>query len=64
LQRHGISRLPDVEGGKPKRQEFKRYPIGFGRCAGLRFTSTSPRFRPSKASPACSSALTAQASLP
>lgn len=29
LQRHGISRLPDVEGNKPKRQRFKRYPIGF-----------------------------------
>ena len=29
LQRHGISRLPDVEGDKPKRQNFKRYPIGF-----------------------------------
>ena len=29
LQRHGISRLPDNEGDKPKRQRFKRYPIGF-----------------------------------
>ncbi|MCF7779411.1 DDE-type integrase/transposase/recombinase, partial [Sulfitobacter sp. M220] len=29
LQRHRISRLPDVEGDKPKRQKFKRYPIGF-----------------------------------
>jgi hypothetical protein len=29
LQRHGISRLPDIEGNKPKRQLFKRYPIGF-----------------------------------
>ncbi len=29
LQRHGISRLPDIEGDKPKRQHFKRYPIGF-----------------------------------
>lgn len=29
LQRHGISRLPDIEGNKPKRQKFKRYPIGF-----------------------------------
>ncbi|MGA0542597.1 IS481 family transposase [Neotabrizicola sp. VNH66] len=29
LQRHGISRLPDVEGEKPQRQKFKRYPIGF-----------------------------------
>ena len=29
LQRHGISRLPDVEGDKPGRQKFKRYPIGF-----------------------------------
>lgn len=27
LQRHGISRLPDVEGDKPGRQKFKRYPI-------------------------------------
>ena len=28
LQRHGISRLPDVEGDKPRRQKFKCYPIG------------------------------------
>ena len=27
LQRHGISRLPEIEGDKPKRQKFKRYPI-------------------------------------
>ena len=29
LQRHGISRLPDMDGDKPKRQKFKRYPIGY-----------------------------------
>ncbi|WP_044045259.1 IS481 family transposase [Octadecabacter antarcticus] len=29
LQRNGISRLPDMEGNKPKRQKFKRYPIGY-----------------------------------
>ena len=29
LQRHGIFRLPDMEGDKPKRQKFKRYPIGY-----------------------------------
>ena len=29
LQRHGISRLPDVDGDKPSRAKFKRYPIGF-----------------------------------
>jgi len=29
LQRHGISRLPDVDGGKPDRKKFKRYPIGY-----------------------------------
>src|SRR4029450_12891917 len=29
LQRHGISRLPDTDGGKPQRSRFKRYPIGF-----------------------------------
>ncbi len=28
-QRHGISRLQDVEGDNPKRQQFKRNPIGF-----------------------------------
>lgn len=29
LQRHGVSRLSDVEDYKPKRSKFKRYPIGF-----------------------------------
>ena len=29
LQRHGISRLPEVEGDKPAKQKFKRYPIGY-----------------------------------
>jgi transposase InsO family protein len=29
LQRHGISRLPEVEGDKPARKKFKAYPIGF-----------------------------------
>ena len=29
LQRHRISRLPDVDGDKPKRQKFKRTVIGF-----------------------------------
>ena len=29
LQRHGISRLPEVEGDKPIKQKFKRYPIGY-----------------------------------
>ncbi len=29
LQRYGISRLSKVEGYKPNRQKFKRYPIGF-----------------------------------
>jgi transposase InsO family protein len=29
LQRHGISRLPDVEGDKPAKKKFKTYPIGF-----------------------------------
>jgi hypothetical protein len=27
-QRHGISRLPDVEGDKPAKKKFKKYPIG------------------------------------
>lgn len=29
LQRHGIRRLPDVQGDKPKRSKFKAYPIGY-----------------------------------
>jgi len=29
LQRHGISRLPQVEGDKAARKAFKRYPIGY-----------------------------------
>ena len=29
LQRHGIGRLPDVEGDRPARKKFKSYPIGF-----------------------------------
>lgn len=29
LQRHGISRLSDAEGDKPKRSKFKTYPIGY-----------------------------------
>ena len=29
LQRHGIARLPEVDGTKPKRSRFKAYPIGF-----------------------------------
>src|SRR6202041_2622607 len=29
LQRHGVSRLPQVEGDKEPRRKFKTYPIGF-----------------------------------
>ncbi len=29
LQRHDISRLPDVEGNRPRRKKFKSYPIGY-----------------------------------
>ena len=29
LQRHGISRLPDVEGEKTAKRKFKAYPLGF-----------------------------------
>lgn len=43
LQRHGISRLPEIEGDKEPKKRFKSYPIGF-------FISTSPRFRPPRES--------------
>ena len=29
FQRHGINRLPEIEGDKTAKQAFKRYPIGF-----------------------------------
>jgi len=29
LQRHGISRLPEIEGDKPAKKKFKAYPIGY-----------------------------------
>ena len=29
LQRHGISRLPEVDGDKPAKKKFKSYPIGY-----------------------------------
>ncbi|WP_075293398.1 DDE-type integrase/transposase/recombinase, partial [Pararhizobium arenae] len=29
LQRHGISRLPDVQGDKEPKKKFKSYPIGY-----------------------------------
>ena len=29
LQRHGISRLPEVDGDKPDKRRFKPYPIGY-----------------------------------
>ena len=29
LQRHGISRLPEVHGDKPDKRKFKSYPIGY-----------------------------------
>jgi transposase-like protein len=29
LERHGIRRLPEVEGDKPRRKKFDSYPIGY-----------------------------------
>jgi hypothetical protein len=29
LQRHGISRLPDMAGAQPEKKKFKAYPIGY-----------------------------------
>lgn len=61
LQRHGISRLPDIEGDKPKRQRFKRYPIGFFHIdiAEVQTTEGKALLSSSKGS-TCSSASTAR----
>src|SRR3712207_2049542 len=42
LQRHGIARLPDTDGDKPKRSRVKAYPMASS-------TSTSPRCTPRRA---------------
>ena len=57
LQRHWISRLPEVDGDKPKRQRFKRYPSATS-------ISISPRFRPEKVSSISLLPLIEPASLP
>ncbi len=52
LQRHGISRLPDVEGDKPSRRRFKTYALGFfhiPRPAGV--CSQTPRGTSSRSAP-------------
>ena len=57
LQRHGISRLPDVEEEKSGKRKFKAY-------RSATFTSTSPRCRPPKESSISMWLLTARANLP
>lgn len=57
LQRHGIGRLPDVEGDKPAKKKFKSYPSDTS-------TSTSPRCAPNRASCTCSSLSTVPLSSP
>ena len=55
LQRHGISRLPEVDGDKPDRRKFTRSATSI---------STSPRSGLSRASSTCSSPSTAPRSSP
>jgi hypothetical protein len=57
LERHGISRLPEIEGDKPRRSASP--PI-----RSATSTSTSPRSAPRRASCACSWPSTARASSP
>ena len=70
LQRHGISRLPDVEGDKPAKKKFKSHPIGFFHIPRptvvcLQTTKgTSRRCRQPRASSTCSSPLIGQANSP
>ena len=60
LQRHGISRLPEVEGSKPAKKKFKTYPIGYFHidiaevqtAEGGASTSTSPSIAPASL-PSC-----------
>lgn len=47
-QRHGVCRLPDVKGDTPKRQMFKRCPIGY---FPIDVGEVRARSRPSKSNP-------------
>ena len=53
LKRHGISRLPEIEGEKPAKKRFETYPISASS------TSTSPSCAQRKASSTSSSPSTA-----
>ena len=57
LQRHGISRLPEVDGDKPDTRKFKT-------IRSATSISTSPRSGPSRESSTCSSPSTARRSSP
>ena len=59
LQRHDISRLPEVDSDKPVKKKFKAYPLGYFRYADLRFTLILLRFRRLRASCISSSQLIA-----
>ena len=56
LHRHGISRLPNVDGDKPRKKKFKAYPIpcptgdSKHRREGAFSISISPRCKPPRAS--------------
>ncbi len=43
LQRHGISRLPEIDGDKPKRSRFKTYPLGYFHIDLPKFTQPKGR---------------------
>ena len=58
LQRHGIWRLPEIEGEQAGQEKPSRH------IRSATSTSTSPKFEPRKASSTCSSPSTAPASSP
>jgi len=65
LQRHGISRLPDVDGDKPEKRKFKSYPLGYFHIdIEQEVRRTSPRSAQSRASSISSLPSIAPASLP
>jgi hypothetical protein len=43
LQRHGISRLPQVEGEVSPKRKFKAYPIGYFQIGGNSCNAALPR---------------------
>jgi hypothetical protein len=62
--RHGISRLPEVEGTQPRRQKFERYPVGYFHIDLAEVRTVESKHYPSSPSTALAIAMASTIALP